>query len=352
MLEEDSRSADESSLEELKRLQRRNAELTLLYDTIRDLNSTLSVREVLDRLMARALGHLESEIGSILLLDKESRLRIIAARGLPHDVVYETSVGVGDGISGYVASTGEAVLVTDIETDPRFQRRNHERYYTASFISAPLVHMGSVRGVVNVNNKRTRDIFQPTDLRLLEALAGHAAVALANAHRYEAMLERAQRDSLTGLANHGHMWSALEVEFARADRHGRPLSVVMIDIDHFKGFNDRFGHPAGDEALCSVARELEANSRSHDVVARYGGEEFAVILPETASDGAERYAEKIRRSIEAAAFGPERQARLSISGGVAESSERVKTPQELIALADSRLYAAKASGRNCVCLGP
>ena len=98
MLEDDSRAATEPSLEELKRLQRRNAELTLLYDTIRDLNSTLSVREVLDRLMARALGHLESEIGSILLLDKEGRLRIIAARGLPPDVVYETSVGVGAGM--------------------------------------------------------------------------------------------------------------------------------------------------------------------------------------------------------------------------------------------------------------
>ncbi len=348
MLEKDSRSAVEPSLEELNRLQRRNAELTLLYDTIRDLNSTLSVREVLDRLMARALGHLESEIGSILLLDKDGRLRIIVARGLPPDVVYETSVGVGDGISGYVASTGEAILVTDIENDPRFQRRNHERYYTASFISAPLIHMGSIRGIVNINNKRSRDVFQPGDLHLLEALAGHAAVALANAHRYEAMLDRAQRDSLTGLANHGHMWSALEVEFARADRHERPLSVVMIDIDHFKAFNDRFGHPAGDEALCAVAQELEANSRSHDVVARYGGEEFAVILPETSSDGAERYAEKIRHSIEAAGFGPERQARLTISAGVAESTDGVKTPQELMALADSRLYAAKESGRNCV----
>jgi diguanylate cyclase (GGDEF)-like protein len=348
MLEEQGRSATAPSLEELKRLQRRNAELTLLYDTIRDLNSTLSVREVLDRLMARALDHLESEIGSILLLDKEGLLRIIAARGLPPDVVDQTSLGVGDGISGYVASTGEAVLVTDIENDSRFQRRNHERYYTASFISAPLVHMGSVRGVVNVNNKRTRDIFQPGDLHLLEALAGHAAVALANAHRYEAMLDRAQRDSLTGLANHGHMWSALEVEFARADRHARPLSVVMIDIDHFKAFNDRFGHPAGDEALCSVAHQLEANSRSHDVVARYGGEEFAVILPETSSDGAKLYAEKIRLSIEASGFGPKREARLTISAGVAESADGMKTPQELMTLADSRLYAAKSGGRNCV----
>ncbi len=348
MLAQDSPAANEPSLEELKSLQRRNAELTLLYDTIRDLNSTLSVREVLDRLMTRALGHLESEIGSILLLDKDGCLRIIVARGLPQEVVHETSVGMGDGISGYVASTGEAVLVTDIENDSRFQRHNHERYYTTSLISAPLLQMGSVRGVVNINNKRSRDIFQPADLQLLEALAGHAAVALANAHRYEAVLERAQRDSLTGLANHGHMWSALDVEFARAARHGRSLSVVMIDIDHFKAYNDRFGHPAGDEALCTVARQLEAISRSHDVVARYGGEEFAVILPETSSDGAERYAEKIRCSIESEGFGPERRERLTVSAGVAESREGVTTPQELIALADNRLYAAKAKGRNRV----
>jgi len=351
MLEDGSSRLDDPRLDELARLERRHAELRLLYDTIRDLSSTLSVREVLDRLMGRALDHLDAEIGSILLLRSDDRMRIVTARGLPADVVEETAVAIGDGISGYVARTGRSLLVSDVERDERFRRRNHERYYTSSFISAPLVHMGAVHGVINVNNKRSRDEFYPADLNLLEALAGHASAALANAHRYEAVLERAQRDSLTGLSNHGHMWSTLKIEVERADRHGRALSLVMIDIDHFKAFNDRFGHPAGDEALCVLARVLEANSRSHDVVARYGGEEFAVILPETDVEGSLRYADKMRRAVEAARFEPGACQRLSISVGVATTGANASTAQELVEQADARLYRAKRAGRNCVC-GP
>jgi diguanylate cyclase (GGDEF)-like protein len=351
MLQDRSARLDDPRLDDLARLQRRHAELKLLYGTIRDLTSTLSVREVLDRLLARALDHLDAEIGSILLVGPDGRMRIVVARGLPSDVVDESCIGMGESISGYVAGTGRPLLVSDVESDERFQRRNHERYYTSSFISAPLVHMGAVRGVVNVNNKRSRDEFYEVDLNLLEALAGHASAALANAHRYEALLERAQRDSLTGLSNHGHMWSTLQVEFERADRHDRALSLVMIDIDHFKAFNDRFGHLAGDEALCTVSRVLEANSRAHDVVARYGGEEFAVILPETDVEGAQQYAEKMRQAVETARFEPGARQRLSVSAGVATSGGDMRMPQDLVVRADERLYRAKEAGRNRVCAG-
>ena len=124
---------------EISELRRRNAELQVLYETIRDLTGTLSVREVLDRLIARALGHLEAEIGSILLSGEDERLRIAVARGLPADVIDSTAVQPDEGIAGFVMSSGELLLVRDIETDSRFRRRNHERYYTSSFISAPLV---------------------------------------------------------------------------------------------------------------------------------------------------------------------------------------------------------------------
>jgi diguanylate cyclase (GGDEF)-like protein len=342
---------DDPRLDELARLERRHSELRLLYETIRDLTTTLSVREVLDRLLGRALAHLEAEIGSILLLDPEGSMRIVLSRGLPAEVVEQTRVAPGQGISGYVVETGSSLLIRDIEKDERFRRRNRERYYTASCVSAPLVHMGVVRGVINVNNKRSRAEFYAADLRLLEALAGHASIALANAHAYEAMLARAQRDSLTGLANHGHLWSTLAVEFERADRHARPLSLAMLDIDHFKAFNDRFGHVAGDEALCAVARVLEANSRSHDVVARYGGEEFAVILPETYVAGALQYAEKIRQAVEALSLEPSQRQKLTVSVGVAASGPSVGSAQELVVRADALLYRAKKTGRNRVCAG-
>ncbi|MDJ0848265.1 MAG: sensor domain-containing diguanylate cyclase [Myxococcota bacterium] len=334
--------------DDLATLQRRHDELQLLYETVRDVSGTLSVREVLERLLRRVLIHVDAEIGSVLVLSRDGNLRIAGSRGLPTEIVEQTSLGIGEGISGWVIENGEPLLVEDVEADARFRRRNHERYYTSSFISAPLVHMGRAQGVINVNNKRSRAPFRTDDLALLEALAVHASAALANAHRYEALLDRAQRDSLTGLANHGHFWTTLELEFERAARHARPLSLVMLDIDHFKAFNDRFGHIAGDEALCGVARSIELHSRAHDVVARYGGEEFAAILPETDLQGALMYAEKMRGAVESARLlhGGEP---LTVSAGVAATSREVYTPQALVSLADGCLYLAKQAGRNRVC---
>ncbi len=348
MPEETSNPTSESMESELKRLQSRNTELELLYDSIRDLTTTLSEREVLERLMERTLTHLDAEIGSILLLGPDGRLCIVVARGLPKSVVESTRLEIGDGISGAVAENGRALLVTDVEKDSRFRRRNHERYYTRSFISAPLLHQRAVRGVINVNNKRSREPFATADLRFLEAIAGHASVALSNAHRFEEVLERAQRDALTGLANHGHFWATLDVEHRRAARYEHPISVVMMDVDHFKAFNDQHGHLSGDQTLRSVAQILETQSRSHDLVARYGGEEFAVILPETGLSGAQTFAENIRGSVENHGFGPAGDSGLTLSAGIASSEEQIGTPQALVEKADARLYRAKEKGRNCV----
>ncbi|MCZ6463766.1 MAG: sensor domain-containing diguanylate cyclase [Proteobacteria bacterium] len=341
---------NESLRAELARLERRNSELELLYDTIRDLTSTLSVHQVLSRLLDRTLEHLGAEIGSILLVHPDERLRLVLARGLPDDVVRDTVLEVGEGISGHVARSGEALLVKDVERDDRFRRRNNERYYTHSFISAPLLHQHAVRGVVNVNNKCSRQSFEATDLRLLEAIAGHASVALANAHQYEEVLERARRDSLTGLADQGHFWSSLEVEHGRTLRYQRPLAVVMLDIDHFKRINDQYGHPAGDQALRAVARRIELNSRVHDTVARYGGEEFAIILPETTLEGGVAFAEKIRCAVDGRRYGPDGSERLTVSAGVAALHPGEKwSARELVEIADARLYRAKHGGRNAVC---
>jgi diguanylate cyclase (GGDEF)-like protein len=204
--------------------------------------------------------------------------------------------------------------------------------------------------VINVNNKSARTPFDEADLRLLGAIATHAAIALRNADRYEALLEKAQRDSLTGLANYGHFWAVLETEVKRAARYGRTLSLVLIDIDHFKRFNDRHGHLAGDRALARVARTLAERSRAHDLAARYGGEEFAVLLPETGAEGAALFAEKIRGALEAMAIDVDADDALTASVGVATLGAR-PVATDLVEAADARLYQAKDAGRNRVCSG-
>jgi diguanylate cyclase (GGDEF)-like protein len=319
------------------------AELEILFDTIRDLASTLSSDEVVERLIDRTLQHMDSEIASVLMTDSEGKLRIVHARGLPVEVIDEVRMQPGEGIAGHVVATGEPLLVSDVERDDRFSRPNKERYFTHSLVSAPLVLQGQVRGVINVNNKRNRAPYTNADMRLLQAIAGHAAVALSNARRYEEMESRAQRDALTNLANHGFFWSTLEAEVKRADRHGRQLALAMIDVDAFKAFNDRFGHPQGDSALVAVSNVIAKTSRAHDLAARYGGEEFAVILTETALQGAEVFAEKIRVGVESLS-----EHDLTVSVGV-ERLNPGDSAADLVERADEQLYRAKDLGRNRVC---
>ena len=337
-------------MDELERLQQRNSELEVVFDTIRDLTSTLSVQEVMERLLDRMLVHLDSEIGSVLVVEPDDTLRILLARGLPDEVVRDTRIEIGQSISGWVAQQAESLLVCDVESDSRFQRLNRERYYTNSFISTPLFFQGSVRGVINVNNKRSRQAFTTEDLKLLEAIAGHAAVALANAHRYEQVLVRAQRDALTGLANHGHFWSSLGLELSRAVRYSHEFSLVMIDVDRFKEYNDRHGHVSGDDVLRNVANVIRERCRSSDHAARYGGEEFCVLLPETSLEGAAVFAEKIRESVEASCRTLEENDPVTVSLGVATYPADGSTAIELVKAADEQLYRAKDEGRNQVCV--
>jgi diguanylate cyclase (GGDEF)-like protein len=161
------------------------------------------------------------------------------------------------------------------------------------------------------------------------------------------MLESlATTDGLTGLKNHRAFQESLELEFIRATRYGTPLSLLMLDVDHFKQFNDQFGHPAGDETLRKVARLLTRASRAETLVARYGGEEFAAILPSCGCDDAADVAERVRRTVE---IGPWDLRPITISIGAATMIDSTQDRATLIARADAAMYQAKTRGRNQVC---
>ncbi|MEP0766319.1 MAG: diguanylate cyclase [Fimbriimonadia bacterium] len=163
----------------------------------------------------------------------------------------------------------------------------------------------------------------------------------------ERLRQMAHTDGLTGLINHRSFHDKLAEAFGIATRHGTPLSLVMIDVDHFKQFNDRHGHPGGDEALREVAALLKRLARETDTCARYGGEEFAVILPHTDIQGAVAFAERAREAAhKLKLFGTP----ITISLGVASLGPGIKTPGDLVAQADAALYDAKRSGRDRVCL--
>ncbi|MGE3961490.1 MAG: GGDEF domain-containing protein [Dehalococcoidia bacterium] len=166
----------------------------------------------------------------------------------------------------------------------------------------------------------------------------------------------ARTDALTGIANRRAYFDLLGIEFRRSRRYGRELSVLMLDLDHFKGVNDRWGHPFGDHVLRQTAAVVTANVRESDILGRYGGEEFALALPETGEEAALAVGEKLRAAVEAHEFRTETTpppgeaaVRLTISIGVASLPiEADQDEVELIGRADQALYEAKRTGRNRV----
>jgi two-component system, cell cycle response regulator len=186
--------------------------------------------------------------------------------------------------------------------------------------------------------------------RELEAKIHERTHELAEANSRLAQL--AVTDGLTGLYNHRHFHERLSLEVERSQRSGLPLSLLMLDVDHFKQFNDQFGHPAGDEVLRQLARVLADTRRANDVVARYGGEEFAVILVDTAKFTAAKVAERIRERVAGHDFteAAQRAGRIGVSIGVATFPDDGSDAEALVRAADAALYTAKRAGRNRVVL--
>lgn len=213
----------------------------------------------------------------------------------------------------------------------------------------PLVAQGQHLGILAVI---TVDTLSSGTEQLYSAVADMVSLSITNLRLRASLEEQAVRDPLTGLYNRRHFEGTLEDEIRHADRTGRPLSVIMADIDYFKAFNDRYGHEAGDEVLKAIGRLMSSTFRVRDVPCRHGGEEFVIILPETylvdAAARAERLTEQVRDlSIDLANGLLEM---ISISVGVAAYPEHGATPWLLVRRADEALYRAKEEGRNRVVL--
>jgi diguanylate cyclase (GGDEF)-like protein len=217
-----------------------------------------------------------------------------------------------------------------------------------------VVDLGSTNGT-RVNGEAVQG---PVDLQAGDRIALGGQVfklvfldALERAF-HDTLLDLSTRDPLTGLANRGSALAELQNRFGLSVRYGRPLSVVVCDLDHFKRVNDQYGHGAGDVVLRTFGERLQATLREADVAGRIGGEEFLMILPETDLSGARPFAERLRKVIEGApVLLPSGPLPFTCSLGIAERTPADQEAGQLLARADAALYAAKAAGRNCVAEG-
>jgi diguanylate cyclase (GGDEF)-like protein len=328
-----------------------------LFDQFFRMIGTLSLagtkKELFQNILEMASELVHATKGSLMLLDDTGQnLRIKICRGMNRQIAQSMNVKVGQGIAGRVAGSGQALRVHDIEKDRRIGIPNRQRFKTKSFVSIPLKVKGTVIGVLNLSDKKNQEIFTETEMKMLTIFASHSCTII---ERFES-LERASQleelsatDPLTGLYNRRFLEQRIEEELSRSSRQGLELAIMMIDLDHFKDYNDLCGHLAGDKVLQKVAQLLKASAREMDILTRYGGEEFCIILPSTSQKEALLVAERMRKTIEKERFPKEDGlplGHLTISIGIATFPHAGKLAKGLINSADKALYRAKQQGRN------
>jgi diguanylate cyclase (GGDEF)-like protein len=321
---------------------RRSSHLALLNELAQKAASVLNPNELLDSICGEVRSAFDRDLARIEVVDLQKNELVVEAQAGYGAELLGRRVPNGQGLSGTAAKSREPVLANSVLRDHRYVALHPG---VRSALSLPLKYRDDLLGVLSLESFREHS-FSQQDVLTLQSLAGQLAIALHNAHAYQSALDQAITDGLTGLKTHRYFMEALDVEWRRSTRSGRPFSVIMMDLDGFKRVNDHGGHLEGDKVLAAVAALLDARSRQSNVVARYGGDEFAILMPEATTEQAEILAERLRVALEADNF--LRAHGVTASFGIATFPDHGSTPGDILSVADSGMYLAKHHSGNCV----
>lgn len=334
--------AKEQLIKQSAELKGTNDELLAFYEVSSAISRTINMDELLSIILntVTGLGVLNVERKGGIFIIEGDRMKLVSHLG--HSKAFlelHKDMKIGDCLCGIVAETGEVLMSEDSAKDIR-----HTIVYPGAVphghIIVPLKAINKVAGVLYLYLAPDFKIDE-RKVKMLVSLGNQIGMVIENARLYEETKSLSLQDSLTGFASRRVMDIMTERSFARAKKYGSRLSVIMIDIDHFKKYNDTYGHSAGDKLLADIAQIISGESSEADFVIRYGGEEFLILFSEAEAAKAYEAAESIRKAVEA-------KTGITVSLGVASYNKEMQTKEDLINRADTALYLAKQNGRNRV----
>jgi diguanylate cyclase (GGDEF)-like protein len=319
-----------------------------MLEALMDAATAVLSADSLEETFGRMTGHL----GDLVPFDdlvvyevdpSRTRRGAVFAAGRWIDEVMAESFGIGEGLTGYTIARGETTNVPRSDQHPASKVVPGTDEEPEALVCVPMIVEGETIGALNVYRSGHDAAFSAQEASVIERFGAMAALAFNSARQRELLRTQARTDSLTGMLNRRAYYERIAEELARGERTGSPVSVVLLDIDHFKPVNDEWGHAEGDRALQAIAANLQATVRADETAARYGGEEFALIAAGVDSADAVGLAERARAAI---ADVDVHGRALSASAGVATWPGDADTPDGLIESADRALYEAKRAGRD------
>ena len=330
---------------DLERMQALNRQLMDVGELGKEMNAALPYNETVARVLSRSSAFLHADFAALLLLDADARaFSVEGSYGVLSPTLSAECCAFAPDCPVRQAIAGGRLTRTSDHTCTLFPHTMKGQLV----IPVSVENMGDM-AVLATSTSGDYVALLPDDI--LVALQNHVQSALTNAHKYNAIRRQVVTDHLTSLYNRRYFMNRAAEEIARSLRHQAPLSVLMVDIDHFKDFNDTYGHATGDRVLRTVARAMQDALRKPDICARHGGEEFAVLLPNTPGENAFFVAERMRRTLSGTRYtglGLPADANITISVGVATCPRDATDLDALMELADKALYLAKDLGRDKV----
>lgn len=330
-------------------------EYEALYKIGIELASAERSQKVFDIIINSAIDLSGIKAGSIAIFDeKSSILKMVMAKGFSKDFISRSSVWPlrKNGFTANILNSNTPTIIPDIsKINPKNINPILIEEGIKSLIAAPLKIHNKILGILYLDDYQPRE-FNHREIAVLNLLATQATIAIEKMHLLEKVEHLAITDELTQLYNYRYFFNILSNEVYRAARYGNPLSLIIMDIDNFKKFNDAYGHPQGNFILSLVSEIFKKNVRNTDTVARYGGEEFVIVSPENDKQSAYVLAERIRMDVEKFCrpeVNKDVPVPVTISIGIASLPDDTSDAEGLIQKADEALYQAKREGKNKVC---